>query len=298
VFWPLLFVATIALVMVFVHVTVRGTVGFDASLVPTPPPGRATIGTLHLWFIYYLLLYCLLTAAVGSMRERISPRIKQMAEQFWQVLGSRWWGFIVLAAPLAFIGSFYPGGLVAPTGSFIPHPAEFFHGGLFYLFGWYLYRSQKLLLPFYTRSWWKYAIAGAVTFFAALVLFGAMSKSARPIPHINGYIAFAYSCTSWLWSFALIGMFLKYLSRQNTVLHYVSESSYWVYLVHMLGTIGFGALIYNLPIGAIGKMGLNIVLTTTACLVTYQLLVRNSFVGAFLNGRRHNAAKPASGVAA
>lgn len=76
------------------------------------------------------------------------------------------------------------------------------------------------------------------------------------------------------------------MATQNRVLRYVSESSYWVFLVHMLGTIGFGALLYNLPIGPYAKMALNILATTVACLLTYQLLVRYTLVGALLNGRR------------
>jgi len=70
------------------------------------------------------------------------------------------------------------------------------------------------------------------------------------------------------------------------VLAYLSQSSYWVYLVHMLGTIGFGILLFNAPFGALAKMGLNIAATSLAALASYQLLVRYTPVGTLLNGRR------------
>jgi hypothetical protein len=95
-----------------------------------------------------------------------------------------------------------------------------------------------------------------------------------------------YNASSWLWSLALIGGFVRFVPRQNAVLAYLSQSSYWVYLVHMLGTIGFGILLFNAPFGALTKMGLNIAATSLVALASYQLLVRYTFIGTLLNGRR------------
>ncbi len=285
-FWPLLYIATGFLVIVYLHVMTHGVLGFDSALLPKEEAGRTTINTMHMWFVYYLLWFCVLTAIAGTASKHLSVRFKAAMEQGSKVLAGRWWGFVVLTLPLAIIGSTYSGGMVAPDGSFIPSARELAYNGLFFLFGWYLYLQQDTVLPSYAKNWWKYALAGGVTFFLTLVLFGALAKNPKAIPHIQACVAFAFNCTSWLWSFALIGLFVRYLSRQNAVLQYVSDSSYWVYLVHMLGTIGFGALIYNLPIGAFGKMGLNIFLTTVACLVTYQALVRYTPIGVLLNGRR------------
>jgi fucose 4-O-acetylase-like acetyltransferase len=296
VFWPILFVLTGFLVMVYLNVMAHGTLGFDAALMPKESAGRATISTLHLWFIYYLFWFCLLTVGFGKLEKYIPAPLKSKFEQVCITLGSRWWGFIVLALPLAAIGSTYSGGMVAPDGSFIPSIRELIYNGLFFVFGCYLYRSQDSLLPHYARSWWKYAIAGGLFFFVSLTLFGTFAKNPKAIPNAEAWIALAFNCASCLWSFALIGLFVRYLSRQNAVLQYVSESSYWVYLVHMLGTIGFGALIYNLPLGAIAKMGLNIFLTTAACLVTYRLLVRNTRIGVLLNGRRGSTKLAVAGV--
>lgn len=37
------------------------------------------------------------------------------------ILASKWWGFLVLAAPLAVTGAFYDDGIVIPDGSFMPN---------------------------------------------------------------------------------------------------------------------------------------------------------------------------------
>jgi hypothetical protein len=54
----------------------------------------------------------------------------------------------------------------------------------------------------------------------------------------------------------------------------------------MLGTIGFGAVLFSQPFGALTKMALNILATTAACLLTYHLLVRCTLIGVLLNGQR------------
>ena len=83
------------------------------------------------------------------------------------------------------------------------------------------------------------------------------------------------------------------LTTQNRVLRYMSDSSYWVFLVHMLGTIGFGALLYRVQVAGEIKMVLNIAATTVACLLTYHLFVRTTWIGVLLNGSRHASGLPA-----
>jgi uncharacterized PurR-regulated membrane protein YhhQ (DUF165 family) len=49
---------------------------------------------------------------------------------------------------------------------------------------------------------------------------------------------------------------------------------------------GFGALLFNTPLGAGWKMAANVALTTAVCLLAYQTLVRRTWVGRLLNGGR------------
>lgn len=289
IFWPLVFIATGLMVLVYLHVMTYGTLGFKPALLPKEMPGVPKFHTMHMWFIYYLLWFCLFTAAIGRVGKFIPASWKSAGERIWTTLAMNWWGFIVLALPLAAVGSFYPGGLLQADKSFIPNVADLIHNGFFFVFGWYVYRHQHLVLAHYAKNCWKYVIAGVIAFIISLALLDQLKTTAPGIPYLKWYIAFAYNSTSWLWSFALIGIFVRYLSQPNTVLQYVSESSYWVYLVHVIGTVGIGALVYGLPIGPVAKMGLNIVATTAVCLLTYQLFVRHTFIGVLLNGTRHPA---------
>jgi peptidoglycan/LPS O-acetylase OafA/YrhL len=124
-------------------------------------------------------------------------------------------------------------------------------------------------------------------FFAAA---GALAEQLGPIPRPESglplWIALTYNCATWLWSFTLIGVFLRYLPRQQALLTYLAQSSYWVYLVHMPLTIGFGALLYGLDWPVAAKMFVNITATTLVCLGSYQLFVRGTVLSVLLNGHR------------
>lgn len=300
IFWPVLIVCTTVLMLVYVHLMARGTIGIDLKLLAHKGAGASPFNTMHMWFLYYLIWFCALCAALTPLWRAIPARLHALVDAAFLGLALRWWGPLLLTIPLAIVGSSYRAGVLAVNGSFIPHLPEIVHHGLFFVFGLLAWRHQAALLPQLERRGWRYLALGAAAFVVALGLFKSFTTDAGAVPHITWWIAAVYNLTSWLWSLALIGLFLRYLPHQHRVLRYVSESSYWVFLVHMLGTIGFGAMFYTLPIGAGPKMLLNVVATTLACLLSYQLLVRHTVIGVLLNGRRAPKAEaapaPAKGV--
>lgn len=285
VFWPFVFIGASVLAMLYVHLMVKGTLGVDPALMP-PDPLRPIINTWHMWFLYYLLWFCVLTALAGPASRHLPAGFMDRLSSSWAALAMRWWGCLVLALPLALVGAGYEQGIIRPSGSFIPELSELVHNGMFFALGLAVYWHREAVLRHHARYCWRYALGGLVFF----ILVGGIADHFRqagsdPVA-VRVTIAFLYNCASWLWSFALIGLFVRYLRQPSAVLHYVAESSYWVYLVHMFGTIGFGILLFDLPLPALVKLALNIVLTSIACIGTYHFLVRNTWVGVLLNGAR------------
>jgi glucans biosynthesis protein C len=286
VFWPIIFALTGVLVVLYAHRAERGYFGLAADIVPRVPH-VPLINTMHMWFLYQLAGLALLTFAAQRLAPRVPQSVRDAIAVAFRVLGERPWGFAVLALPLGLIGAQYSFGILAVTGSFAPPLYEWLHHGLFYAFGYFLYLHRHSLLAHYTARATRYAWAGALFCFVAL----GMLKEVQLHPDTTGFgfrvlTAWAYNAATWLWSFAPIGLALRHLNRQSAALQYMAESSYWVYLVHMLGTIGFGALLYGAPLPAEIKMLLNIAATTVMGLATYHLFVRNTAVGQLLNGRR------------
>lgn len=286
IFWLPVFVLTVVFALLFIHRMVRGTWGIDPTLMPRSPTVPTGPSTMHLWFLWMLLWFSVLTAAILRLTAWVPPALPQAIASLFHRLGAAWWGFAALALPLALVGSLYWNGIVAPSGKFIPPPAEWLHNGLFYLFGYCVYSRQQELFAVFIRRWPAYAVLGALFVAVAGVLAEQLGQVPRPGSTLPLWIALTYNCATWLWSFALIGAFLRYLPGQQALLTYLAQSSYWVYLVHMPLTVGFGALLYGLDWPVAAKMLVNIGATTLLCLGSYQLFVRGTVVSVLLNGRR------------
>jgi glucan biosynthesis protein C len=286
IFWPPLFAACAFFALLFLHRMVRGTWGLDVSIVPLRPNIPSGPSTIHLWFLWMLLWFCVLAAPVLWLGARL-PALSAAVTRLLGRLAATPWGFAVLAVPLACVGALYPQGVVVPSGAFVPPPAEWLHNGLFFMLGWALWQHQQTLFALYMRRWAAFALAGLPLFLAAGALVQAQRAGHLPGWNPPLWIAYVYNSASWLWSFALIGLFLRHLQRPHAVLGYLADSAYWVYLLHLPLTIGFGALLYGAPLPALAKIVLNVAATTTVCLASYQLLVRYTAVGNLLNGKRH-----------
>lgn len=276
VFWlPVTLVAG-TFAALYLHRMVHGTWGHDPSLVPMQPGVPRGPNTLHMWFLWLLLWFSIGTAVLAQF-EGLRP-LFAAAGAFLRRLGGAWWGFAVLAVPLVAAGWAYPNGLLFPSGQFLPPFAEWLHNGAFFVFGLALYTQRDGLFALYARRWWLYAAAGFVPYLVAVAL---LQRQGKPSD-----IAFSYGCAAWLWSFAGIGIALRFMASPSKVLGYLSASSYWVYLVHLPLTILFALLLYAAPLPALAKIALNIAATTAVCLLSYELFARSTWVGQLLNGKR------------
>ena len=90
----------------------------------------------------------------------------------------------------------------------------------------------------------------------------------------------------WLMIFAFVGFFRQFFAGEKPRVRYVSDSSYWLYLAHMpvvqLLQIWFSGWQFPGPL----KFVLICVLSTGVLLLSYHYLVRYTFIGTALNGKR------------
>ncbi len=284
--WPPVFIAVVWAALLFIHRAVHGSWGIDAALAP-PRDGHPLNNTLHLWFLWMLMWFCIFTAVLAPLVKAVPAKLQSRASHgFAKVAGSAW-GFAALALPLAVVGSSYPGGFVAATGYFLPPLMEWLHNGLFFVFGLALYAHRDRLFALYQQRWKAHAGAGLVFFMGMLVLKDLQRTQPDATPHAAFWIALAFNCCTWLWSFALLGLFLRYLGHPHALLDYLAHSAYWVYVIHFPLTIGFGACLYSLDLPGAAKIAINIAATTVVSLLSYHLLVRSTPLGRLLNGRRY-----------
>jgi len=89
----------------------------------------------------------------------------------------------------------------------------------------------------------------------------------------------------WNMAFGLMGMFHALIKKENIIIRYLSDSSYWIYIIHLPLVIVLQFLVREWPINALLKFLLINIATITLLLFSYHLLVRSTWIGWLLNGR-------------
>jgi peptidoglycan/LPS O-acetylase OafA/YrhL len=165
--------------------------------------------------------------------------------------------------------------------------------GVPFAFGWLAHRQVDRLLAL-ERRWVSFLAAACALTVVSLWLGGI---TPRWEPYLDDrtlmWYSAAYLVGVWCWIFGLIGMAVRYLSEASPVRRYIADSSYFLYLAHLPVLALFAAWWNPLPWHWTIKYPLQIAATLVVLLVSYRYLVRSTFIGATLNGRRYARALPA-----
>jgi glucan biosynthesis protein C len=83
-----------------------------------------------------------------------------------------------------------------------------------------------------------------------------------------------------------VGLFLRFADLPNQYVTYFVNSAYWVYLIHFFIALLLPGLINDLDLSVYLKFLIVLFVTTAICLITYHFMVRKTFIGVFLNGKK------------
>ena len=173
---------------------------------------------------------------------------------------------------------------------FEPHVPSLVYYGSFFVLG-YLLRGFPALFETAKRGAPAFGLAGAVLF--ALALYAShLEYTAGPGGGVHLAAALANGLCTWALVYFFIGMALRWFDYDATWILYASQSSYWVFLVHMplVGLAGWWLARYDLP--GVVKFSLVIAFVSAVCLLSYHYLVQRTWVSVFLNGRRFSLPLP------
>jgi hypothetical protein len=153
-------------------------------------------------------------------------------------------------------------------------------------FGWLLHRQTGLLGKL--RERWALNLAAAVALTTVLlVTLGATPVVTPDKSDLTRAVhAVTYALAIWTWTFAAIGLGLRFLNNESPVRRYIADSSYWIYLIHLPLVIFLQAAVSRLDWPWAVKFGIVLGVGFALMFATYELLVRHTFIGAMLNGRR------------
>jgi glucans biosynthesis protein C len=241
---------------------------------------------LHLWFLEYLvLLYVISVGALLLLRRWLSVGVREGANRaFRAALQSSWCPLLFAIPTLASLLCMKSGVLDDPP-SFIPVPRIVAAYLVFFAFGWMLH-SNRDLLPGLSRRTWRVISLGGLAFVVCGIAFTRL-----PADRAFGWMSLLFlgseSVVTWSLILGLTGLFLRYLDRPLYGLRYLSDSSYFLYLAHMPVLLVAQLILARYGWPAAAKVLIALMCAVPILLVSYHFLVRPSWIGLMLNGRRY-----------
>jgi peptidoglycan/LPS O-acetylase OafA/YrhL len=186
-----------------------------------------------------------------------------------------------------------------PDKSFAWHWPVLALYSVFFVLGWLVHAHRETLSGFRNRCW--------VYLPLSLVLVLLVAAASAPTGEVHAWATEHASVFKWMialgtsltMSFGVagwLGLFVRLFDRPRTWVRYLAESSYWVYLVHLPVVVALQISFVHWSTPWWIKWPLINALAFTVLIVSYHGLVRRTWLGAWLNGRRATA-KP-SGTAA
>ncbi|HTT03352.1 MAG TPA: acyltransferase family protein [Steroidobacteraceae bacterium] len=248
----------------------------------------------HLWFLYYLLIFYALALGLRALVRTLDPRasLARCCDRIVAFLMGGIWGPVLIALPIAaYVWQLRSWtewlGLPAPQ-SLIPNTAAMLGYGTAFGLGWLLHRQPQRLLNL-QKVWGIYfTLAVALTIYCLSVI------GTTPLwkgPNLEGstrvMYAAAYMIGIWCWVFAAVGAAVRFLSHASSVTRYLADASYWVYIMHMTTILFFITLLRPYHWHWALKFLIIVGGSMPILLISYHYLVRFTWIGAILNGRRH-----------
>jgi fatty acid desaturase/peptidoglycan/LPS O-acetylase OafA/YrhL len=252
---------------------------------------RNLYGPAHLWSLEYLaLMLAAFWIAVG-LRRYLVPGSRRLAGGPGWLVGHLLspWRPLFLAVPSALIlwaGHRHVGldAMMDRMNSFVPEPWRLVHNTVFFVVGVYLYRFRPELDRFADHHWTYLALSAPVFACRAVLIHQDLTWQLGGLAEIA--LAASGALFAWLVSFGLLGLALASFNRPRPAIRYFADSSYWVYLCHLpvIGLLQVDLFTVRAP--AAVKFSIVLAGTMALCLATYQVLVRHTFLGTWLHGRR------------
>lgn len=240
---------------------------------PPPPPT-----TMHLWFLYNLVFFYILTWAFyffdGSRIRGFFMRLK--ASHFIGIFS------LLLMPALLSQGAPFP----APD-SFLPQLWSFGFFGLFFLVGSWVHQEPGFIEKF--QPHWKMLLICSCLLYAVFYWLIPKEVSMVPAPVAMWKKITITACESIIAvAMTLVCLVLgkTYLNSHNRFMRILSDSSYWIYIIHVPLLFAIQYQLMDKSWSLIVKLGVALGLTFIIGLVSYFVLVRWTPIGWMLNGKR------------
>lgn len=243
--------------------------------------------TFHLWFLYYLLLITFIAFILALLLKKSKKITSNISSIFDWIIKKPFFRILFFSGITFLLFLFMGTSMVEVSVYFSPDLNTFVYHLLFYIIGWVLFKSKHLLDAFMKYDWLFFILAITIATIQGLITQSWDSETMMSQYLNHELIMLSNAFIIWLFTFGITGLFIRYGSNHSERMRYISDSSYWVYLIHLPLTAIIPAFVWKLPLPAFIKFIIVLASTTFICFITYHYLVRNTFIGKFLNGRKY-----------
>ncbi len=304
--WPIIF-TPISLIVIWASYLPNGG---PVHGVRNWPPVLPNFPLTHLWFLYVLLeLYVAMLLLRGAIvRLDGSGTLRALLDRLFAAIMRNPLAPLLLAIPIGIAFSLDQRwinvmGVRTPDQSLITNAQAWIGFGTAFGVGWLLHR-QVDLLRLIERRWLPHLVLAIVLILICFVLAGVMlsAPGAPKLPFSFATLrlvsAILYAPAIWISTFAVVGLALRFMSGFSPAWRYLADASYWLYLIHMPIVMALQVALSQLDWPGLIKFAVIIVVAIPPMLASYHLLVRFTFIGAVLNGRRaEKRVLPQGGIA-
>jgi ABC-type multidrug transport system ATPase subunit/peptidoglycan/LPS O-acetylase OafA/YrhL len=265
---------------------------FDGALpeMPEMPTAPGAFPLTHLWFLYQLLLtYAgFLAARALVVRFDVSGRLRGLVDRAVTASLRAPLAVFALGLPLAVSLArlpvwFYWQGIPTPDRSLIPQVPATVAFGTAFVVGWLVHRAPGALEALTARWHLHLAVGAAATGWCLHVVHG--TPLAEP-GLTKTLTALAFGVAVWGWVLGLTGASLRFLSGHSPARRYVADASYWIYLAHLPVVVALQVWVGHWPLHWSVKYSFVLAMSLAVLFASYHFLVRPTFLGQLLNGRR------------
>ncbi len=287
--WPLVFPA---IVLVLVGATAFQH-GGTLPPSPAPPPMDASNFPLtHLWFLYVLAMFYAVALALRGVLGKLDRGGRAMAgvDAVARVLSGPAAALVLaLPATLALATTAkWPMwfGVPTPDTGLVPNTAALVSYGVAFACGWVLRRQPQLLSRIAVVRWHNLLLALACTM-GCLAIVGLKPVLTPATADATTWIyAASYAIAGWAWALGLLGLALRHCAGYSATRRYLSDASYWIYLVHLPLVMALQVWTSRLGLPWWFEFPLVLAVGTALMLASYEWFVRHGRIGAWLNGKR------------
>ena len=268
-FWPL-----VASSVTVIPITLAS---FDVST----PKKLMDAGFVHMWFVYYLLIFSAVTILLYWLFHKTS--LGQRKHELLKKFARKWFAnpiILLLAAAITCLLPAYfsvESGALEKDSGLLPNIYLLIFYGIFFSLGLFSYSIWQSIERKLRKFWWIYLALGLAAFSTYSNLMFSNTEQT--------WWKFFYTLSTWMLAAGFIAFFVRFANKPNRFFAYFSEASYWIYIVHLPIVLAALYWLAKWQVPFFWSFVFSTVFTFSISTLSYHWLVKDTIIGKFLAGK-------------